>query len=78
MPERRKRRAYISSILAKNEINRQDIYNRKLFLRIRQGHYILNPEMLIKVNEEWVNVYTVLHLEKVKEQYCQFQKMHPG
>ncbi len=63
MPEKRKRRPYISSILAKHEINRQDIYNKKLFLRIKHGHYILNPDLMIKVEEEWVNIYKSLNLE---------------
>ena len=44
VPARRKKRAYISSILSKNEINREDKYNRKLFRRIKHGHYIINPE----------------------------------
>ena len=74
MPERRKRRAYISSILAKNEVNRQDIYNRKLFLRVQRGHYILNPNILIKVNEEWVEIYTFLNLEDIKEQFLDFKR----
>lgn len=65
MPEKRKQRSYISSILAKNEIHRQDIYNRKLFLRIKQGHYVLNPHLKIKVNEAWVNIYQLLNLETI-------------
>ena len=44
LPERRKKRAYISSILSKNEVDRDDPYNRKLFRRIKRGHYIINPE----------------------------------
>jgi hypothetical protein len=67
MPERRKRRAYISSILAKNEINRQVIYNRKLFLRVERGHYILNPHLLIKINEDWINIYKLLNLDEIRE-----------
>lgn len=67
MPEKRKRRQYISSILAKNEINRRDAYNRKLFLRIRHGHYTLNPDLMVKINEEWVDLYTLLHLEDLRK-----------
>jgi hypothetical protein len=66
VPVWRKRRAYLSSILAKNEIHRQDIYNRKLFIRVQRGHYMLNPNLLIKVNEDWINVYTLLGLETIR------------
>ena len=65
MPERRKKRAYISSILAKNEISREHAYNRKLFYRIARGYYILNPQMAIKIENEWVNIYQLLNLEEV-------------
>lgn len=67
MPEKRKRRAYISSILAKNEIHRQDIYNRKLFMRVRHGYYILNPDLLIMVNDKWENLYHLLGLEQSRK-----------
>jgi hypothetical protein len=66
LPERRKRRAYISSILAKNEVNRQDQYNKKLFLRVMHGYYILNPDLLLKRGDEWINVYRLLNLEPIK------------
>ena len=56
MPEKRKRWAHLSSILAKKEIHRQDLYNRRLFLRVEQGYYILNPNLKIKINEEWMSL----------------------
>ncbi|MBI1865675.1 MAG: ankyrin repeat domain-containing protein, partial [Nitrospirae bacterium] len=37
VPDYRKRRAYLSGLLAKNEIGRVDLYNKKLFLRIAHG-----------------------------------------
>lgn len=55
MPEKRKRRSYISSILAKNEMHREGPYNRKLFLRVKLGHYVLNPYLKIRQNEEWLS-----------------------
>lgn len=60
---RRKKRSYISSILAKNEVNRDDKYNRKLFLRTGYGRYILNPKLVIKINEEWHEVYTLMGVD---------------
>jgi hypothetical protein len=60
VPARRKRRAYISSILSKNEVRREGPYNRKLFFRLRHGHYILNPTLRIRVGGEWVRLHDLL------------------
>ena len=43
----RKNRAYVNAILAKNEINSNNMYNKKLFIRIKRGCYALNPELKI-------------------------------
>jgi hypothetical protein len=69
MPARRKQRAYISSVLAKNEIYRQDLYNRKLFFRIKLGWYILNPELQVKTVNGWQNIYSLLNLEHMLSYY---------
>lgn len=63
LPERRKRQSYISSILSGNEVDRDSPYNRKLFKRIRRGHYIINPLLKIRLNDEWVPVHDLLKLE---------------
>jgi hypothetical protein len=60
LPERRKQRAYLSSILAKNEINKDDKYNRKLFYRVMRGAYVFNPGLALKVDDEWINIYDLL------------------
>jgi hypothetical protein len=65
LPARRKQRAYISSILSKNEMYGNDRYNRKLFYRVRQGHYVFNPSLMLRVEGEWVNVYDLLQLDKL-------------
>jgi hypothetical protein len=65
VPERRKKRPYISSILSKNEINRDDKYNRKLFYRIKRGHYIINPKLNVRVEGEWRNIYELLSLDTI-------------
>ena len=62
--ERRKKRGYISSILSKNEVHRIGSYNRKLFFRIARGHYLLNPELEVKFNDHWVNIYELLGCKK--------------
>ncbi|CAN5831840.1 ankyrin repeat domain-containing protein [soil metagenome] len=63
VPERRKARAYVSSILAKNEVDRDDRYNRKLFFRVKHGHYVVNPKLAVRVGEEWRAIYDLLSLD---------------
>lgn len=64
LPERRKQRTYLSSILSKNEINKDDKYNRKLFYRVMRGIYVFNPCLAIKVEGEWSNIYDLLAIDK--------------
>jgi len=54
---------YISSILSKNEVDRDDKYNRKLFRRLKRGHYIINPKLAVWVEGAWRNIYEVLSLD---------------
>ncbi len=68
VPARRKKRQYISSILAKNEIDRDDPYNRKLFLRWRRGEYIINPRLSLRIEGEWRRIYEVLSPERLGAQ----------
>jgi hypothetical protein len=69
LPERRKQRAYLSSILSKNEISKDDKLNRKLFYRVLRGAYIFNPQLAIKVEEEWVKIYDLLIIDRLAPQY---------
>ena len=66
IPARRKKRAYISSILSKNEVNKQGPYNRRLFARVRRGLYILNPLLEIEVDNNWVNVYDLIGISELE------------
>ena len=63
VPARRKQRAYISSILSKNEVDRDDKYNRKLFRRLKHGHYIINPKLAVWVEGVWRPIYELLSLD---------------
>jgi len=65
LPARRKKRAYISSILSKNEVSRDDKYNRKLFLRVKHGHYIINPGLSLRLEGEWRNIYELLSFDMI-------------
>jgi len=69
LPERRKQRAYLSSILSKNEIGKDDKHNRKLFYRVRHGAYIFNPRLALKVEDEWVNIYDLLSIDRLAPSY---------
>ena len=74
LPERRKKRAYLSSILSKNEFTRDGKDNRKLFFRIKHGHYLFNPDLALKVEDEWVNVYDLLSIDKLANQHKKKEK----
>jgi hypothetical protein len=57
IPEYRKKRAYISSLLSKNETISSNPYGKKLFKRIRTGWYIINPELALRYKDEWIDIY---------------------
>lgn len=63
IPGRRRKRQYISSVLARNEVFRVGPYNRKLFVRVCRGFYLPNPTMAVEVAEKWVNVYDLLRTD---------------
>ncbi|HKK75707.1 MAG TPA: UvrD-helicase domain-containing protein [Saprospiraceae bacterium] len=44
LPDYRRKRQYVNSILSKHEANRDDPYNRKLFIRRSRGCYDVLPE----------------------------------
>jgi len=64
-PERNKR-AHLSNVLSRNEVERDYAYNRALFVRVAQGWYQLNPKLLVrrreKEGETWVPIYQMLNL----------------
>jgi hypothetical protein len=69
-PERNKR-AHLSAVLSRNEVDRDYAYNRRLFWRVKQGWYQFNPELAVRrktaEGEEWLPVYEALNLKLVKE-----------
>ena len=60
LPAYRTRRRYISQVLARNELNRDAPYNRRLFKRTHRGFYVLNPALSVRVSERWVAIYDLL------------------
>lgn len=63
VPARRKRRAYVSGVLARNEVTRADRYNRRLFLRVKHGHYTIAPTLALQVGDAWHRIYDLLSLD---------------
>ncbi len=74
LAERRKKRAYLSSILSKNEMDKDDKANRKLFMRVKRGSYLFNPNLSIKVEGNWVNIYDLLSLDKLAHRHKEYQQ----
>ncbi|MFA4851336.1 MAG: UvrD-helicase domain-containing protein [Bacteroidales bacterium] len=64
LPDYRKERTYILANLAKNEMQSGNPYNKKLFKRISRGNYMLNPDISILTEDEWKNVYDLMHISK--------------
>ena len=65
LPQHRKKRPYISAMLSKNERCRDDRYNRKIFKRVKRGQYIINPDIAIRMHDQWVNIYSLLPLDQL-------------
>ncbi|MDI6890888.1 MAG: UvrD-helicase domain-containing protein [Thermodesulfovibrionales bacterium] len=65
IPEYRKKRQYISALLAKNEINSSNPYCRKLFKRVKRGQYILNSDIKIRYKDDWIDIYCFSGIETI-------------
>lgn len=59
----KKKRDYISRYLSENEVDRQRPRNRKLFKRLKRGHYILNPQLKVRLADQWVGLHDLLKFE---------------
>ena len=68
IPPHRKARRHLSAVLARNEIHRQDPYNRHLFVRVYRGYYILNPALDVEIDGQWVNVYDLIHIDELAKE----------
>ncbi len=61
LPERSRRRGYLSGVLSRNELTRDYAYNRRLFARTAHGYYVPNPAVALRAGEAWVPLYDRLH-----------------
>ena len=62
IPPHRKKRTYFNALLARNEINSNNPYNRSLVQRIHTGYYLLNPRLEVRRGDDWINVYHLANL----------------
>jgi hypothetical protein len=71
LPAERTKRQFLSGVLARNEVNRDYAYNRRLFLRVGHGCYQFNPALAVRrrdaSGETWIPVFEALNLRFVLE-----------
>jgi len=69
-PERNKR-PHLSSLLSRNEVNRDYAYNRRLFIRQGTGRYQFNPGIAVRRQTAdgaiWQPIFLALNLPLIKE-----------
>jgi hypothetical protein len=63
LPEYRKNRKYLQPQMSKHEIESNNPYCKKLFQRVDRGYYILNPDMKILINKEWLTVSQLMEMQ---------------
>ena len=68
IPPHRKQRTYLNAVLARNEVYRNDPCNRRLFVRVRRGYYVLNPVLEIEYGDKWLNVYDLIHIDELEKE----------
>lgn len=81
-PERNKRQ-HLSGVLARNEVARDYAYNRALFMRVAQGWYQFNPQLLVRHRQDkeeiWHPIFAALNLPLVNEFARQYAfEPYPG
>jgi hypothetical protein len=64
----RKQRTYLNSVLARNEVHRNDPYNRRLFVRVQRGYYVLNPVLEVEFEGKWMNIYDLIHIDELEKE----------
>ncbi len=62
LPPHRMKREYVSAMLAKNELSSASPYNRRLFVRVAHGAYVLNPALEIEIGGAWRAVSDLMEL----------------
>jgi hypothetical protein len=58
----RKKRAYLSAMLSKNELHGSNPNNRRIFLRVGHGLYLPNPALEVARGDAWIPLFEHLEL----------------
>lgn len=69
--QERRKRTYLNAVLARAEVHSDYRPARKLWLRLKNGHYLPNPALQLRVRgsdgqERWQPIYEVLNLPAVE------------
>ena len=69
--QERRKRSYLNAVLARAEVSSDYRPARKLWLRLKNGHYLPNPALQLRVRtsngqERWQPIYEVLNLPAVE------------
>jgi len=79
LPECRRSRSYLTSILSTNEVGSDHKYNRKLFYRLKHGVYLFNPDLWVgKDLSRWIcmhSIYNYLCADMIEILFD--EKLHP-
>lgn len=70
-PDARRKRSYLNAVLARGEIDSSYQPARKLWQRMRSGHYLPNPALQLRVagpdgEPQWQPIYQVLNLVQIE------------
>ena len=68
IPEYRRRRQYITSVLASHEIGRPCPPSMRLFVRVSHGFYIPNPLLEVEMDDTWVGFYELIPMEDLRKE----------
>jgi len=76
-PQERQKRTYFNAVLARAEVNSSYQPARKLWLRVRNGQYLPNPSLRLRVlgadgEPAWQSIYQVLRLDVVHSGLSEF------
>jgi hypothetical protein len=73
--EQRRKRTYVTQVLARAEVESNYRPARQLWARTRMGHYLPNPGLLLRRGEGWQPVYEALQLDWI-ERGCRSDEFH--
>ena len=52
--------------MAKNALNDQPEPHRlRLFYQLKPGHYLFNPTLTLRIENQWINIYDILKLDSL-------------